>query len=197
MIPLPGAVTVVHGDVVIGAAVESPHFTVLPTFEVMHPELGVEDLSDRLLSFDITASIDESVTRAVFTLARGSGSTNLSPLAFGSSYNAGSTPILDPGVVVFLSLVINDVGVGGYIWAGRIDNIDVGGERGIITIRCRDMGSLWLNSTINSATWIESDDVEVVLAELMALGDQIPGFPSPPKRPMYWQPPLPPGPWNA
>jgi hypothetical protein len=148
---------------------DGPHFTVDPLFRLVHPDLGVVDISDRLLSIDQTASMDEAAGRLTVKLARGGGTDSLSPLVAASTYNAGTRPALDPNLNVFLGYSIAGNSPAD-IFTGRLDGIDVGGSKGEVTIRCRDEAGFYLNRTINSSSIVASDSAENVMSAVLQLG---------------------------
>ena len=150
------------------ADLASPHFTADPLFRIVHPDLGLVDLSDRLLSLDQTANMDDAAGRLTVRLARGSGVDSLSPLVEASSFNSGSRPLLDPNLNVFLGWSINGSTYSD-VFTGRLDGIDVAG-RGAVTIRCRDEAGFYLNRTINRSSIVASDSAEFVMAAVLQLG---------------------------
>lgn len=150
-------------------ALASPHFTVDPLFRIVHPDLGILDLSDSLKAFDLTASMNDAASRLTVKLSRGAGADSLSPFIAASSFNSGSRPALDPNLNVFLGVSINK-GTFTDFFSGRLDGINVGGNAGEVVIRCRDEAGFYLNRTINTTTIVPSGSAEATMSAILQLG---------------------------
>ncbi len=131
---------------------DDPHFTMRPLVQITNSPFELLDqliLNDRLLSFDITATKNEAVSRATFTFSAGRGSESLSPGVTDSGYIVGGRAALDPGHWIGLFIERNGV-LAGQLWYGRIDRVNAAAGRDTVSVTCRDFGAVALNGVLRS-----------------------------------------------
>ncbi len=130
----------------------SSHYTIRPAVEITASPfelLSSLDLTDRLLSLDITATKDEAASRATLTFSRGTGVSSLSPAVAASTLLVGGLPALSPGQWLHVFLEIDGFAAG-RLWFGRIDRVNAAGKN-TVTVTCRDFAATALNSVIRYA----------------------------------------------
>lgn len=132
------------------AALTSEHFTVDPWVTVVHPTLGTQDLSERVDSFRINASMDNVCMNGSVTFSRGRGTNSLSPLVPESAFYNDGVACLDPNINIFIGIVINSTWTMQLV-SGRIDRYNAAGK-GLVSVNYRDESAFYLNRTINVAT---------------------------------------------
>lgn len=102
-------------------------------------EGGALELSDRLLSVDVSFSVDQPMGAATVRMALGKGGDSLSPL-ISTSPTIGSNKAIRPHNLISLGFNIND----NYqyeVLTGRIDRINVAESLGVVSMTCRDWGA--------------------------------------------------------
>lgn len=155
------------------------HYTVFPdvliNWSVHNGASGVvgpawTSVNPRLRSLHVHASMDDAVSSAEFTLARGSGETSLSPLIEAATiYRTGDRHVLDPNNTISLQISIDGSSIG-TIWKGKIDYLDVAGSKGEVKVTCRDIGAYYLDAQIRQAQQHGSDagqDIESVMEDIL------------------------------
>ncbi len=148
------------------ALLNGPKFVARPVVIVLpHSIIGTpfaEDLSNRVKSIVVNASMDNSVMQATITLAMGSGSDNLSPFYYASSHRGGVYPLLQPGAEVYVGFEISATGALGsgeqvFVFIGRVDRVGTSSKEGTCTLECRDVSSWWLNTMVRESPIYGSD----------------------------------------
>jgi hypothetical protein len=153
--PIRGSMGGFHPAVFTQNMVFTPGLTIRQTSSIPGT---VTHISDRVVSFDVHASIDDSMKSATVRLARGSGVLSLSPLISTSIYrDAEGRPLLDPGSEIFLDVACNPPDdptstTGVNIFYGRIDEVNAAAAPGIVEISCRDAGAFYQNVTISEGS---------------------------------------------
>jgi hypothetical protein len=153
--PIRGSMGGFHPAVFTQNMVFTPGLTIRQTSMIPGT---VTHISDRVVSFDVHASIDDSMKSATVRLARGSGVLSLSPLISTSIYrDAEGRPLLDPGSEIFLDVACNPPDdptstTGVNIFYGRIDEVNAAAAPGIVEISCRDAGAFYQNVTISEGS---------------------------------------------
>lgn len=131
---------------------QSTNYTVKPVVVVLaHMILGGydEDLSNRVDSVTISASMNDSVMTATVTLFIGQGADSLSPFYSGSTHSTGVQPLCAPGAEIRIAFLIGrgaDPGEFVGVFHGRIDSVSASWKDGLVTLECRDDGAWWLNT---------------------------------------------------
>ncbi len=136
---------------------DDPHLTMRPNVQITSSPFELQNqliLTDRLLSFDITATKDEAVSRATFTFSMGRGADSLSPGVINSSYIVGGRAALEPGHWIGLFIERNGV-LAGQLWYGRIDRVNAAAGRDTVSVTCRDFGAVALNGVLRAAVNLE------------------------------------------
>ncbi len=136
---------------------DGPHFTMRPNVQITSSPFELQNqliLTNRLLSFDITATKDEAVSRATFTFSAGRGSDSLSPGVTNSGYIVGGRAALEPGHWIGLFIERNGV-LAGQLWYGRIDRVNAAASRDTVSVTCRDFGAVALNGVLRAVVTLE------------------------------------------
>jgi hypothetical protein len=146
------------------ATLQAPWMHPKPFVEVIHPTLGFIDLSDRVISLKINASIDNVCINGSVQFARGTGVNSLSPFVYQSQYYEGDRPLLDPSAGINIGIAINS-GPNNQLVNERIDRVDAGAGPGVVSVTWRDASAKFLNKWIReprkygSPTGMPSQDV--------------------------------------
>jgi hypothetical protein len=156
-------------------ALVQEHFTVVPSCSISQMQGNgataeapfAIDFSDRLLSIDISFSMDNPTGAATIKLALGRGIDNISPL-ISTSRRLGSRAAIAPHNAISVTFWINDAYPYG-VFDGRIDNVNVADAYGVISLTCRDLGGYLLNTDIRETTMYGTGgaSAEIVMGQMM------------------------------
>jgi len=142
---------------------------------------GAEDLSRRVKSIVVNASMDNTVMQATIALAMGEGIDSLSPFYVASAHRGGAYPLLQPGAEVYVGFEISATGAVGsgeqvIVFIGRVDRVGASSKEGLVTLECRDASSWWLNTMIReSPMYGSADGMDAYTAMLQIMTDAAEG----------------------